>query len=93
MGGSLINHGGQNPLEPAKLGCKIIHGPNISNFKEIYNKLGRMEVSILFKKYLDGSKIIERNFSSKNSFLLRKRLAKYGNQILNSTYFELTKFI
>ena len=93
MGGSLINHGGQNPLEPAKLGCKIIHGPNISNFKEIYNKLGRMEVSTLFKKYLDGSKIIERNFSTKNSFLLRKRLAKYGNQILNSTYFELTKFI
>ena len=25
--------------------------------------------------------------------ILRKRLAKYGNQILNSTYFELTKFI
>ena len=29
MGGSLIAHGGQNPLEPAKFGCKIIHGPNI----------------------------------------------------------------
>ena len=35
MGGSLINHGGQNPLEPARAGCKIIHGPHIANFKEI----------------------------------------------------------
>ena len=93
MGGSLINHGGQNPLEPAKLGCKIIHGPNTSNFREIYNKLGKMGVSKVFKKYFDGSKIVEMNFNNKNSILLRKRLEKYGNQILNSTYLELIRLI
>ena len=32
MGGSIIKHGGQNPLEAARYGCKIIHGPNIENF-------------------------------------------------------------
>ena len=31
---SLVNDGGQNPIEPAKFGCKIFHGPNIDNFKE-----------------------------------------------------------
>ena len=33
---SLINDSGQNPIEPARLGCKIYHGPNVSNFSEIY---------------------------------------------------------
>jgi 3-deoxy-D-manno-octulosonic-acid transferase len=32
LGGSLINHGGQNPLEATRYGCNILHGPNIDNF-------------------------------------------------------------
>lgn len=39
VGGSLVPHGGQNPLEPARLGCAIIHGPNVSNFSPICDEL------------------------------------------------------
>ena len=39
MGGSLINHGGQNPIEPLKHNCKIITGKYIDNFSEIYEDL------------------------------------------------------
>jgi len=39
MGGSLIPHGGQNPIEPAKFGAAILHGPHVSNFAEIYAAL------------------------------------------------------
>ncbi len=39
MGGSLIPHGGQNPLEPARLGCAIVAGPHTDNFAEIYDQL------------------------------------------------------
>ena len=39
VGGSIIKHGGQNPIEASRLGCKILHGPNVSNFKEIYELL------------------------------------------------------
>ena len=39
MGGSLVEHGGQNPLEPARLDCALITGPNISNFLRIYKEL------------------------------------------------------
>ena len=39
VGGSLITHGGQNPLEPARFGNFIINGPNVNNFKEIYSFL------------------------------------------------------
>ena len=34
---SLAMDGGQNPIEPARLGCEILHGPNVSNFFEIYD--------------------------------------------------------
>jgi 3-deoxy-D-manno-octulosonic-acid transferase len=39
MGGSLVRHGGQNPIEAAKLGAAILHGPHVWNFAEIYAAL------------------------------------------------------
>lgn len=39
IGGSLIEHGGQNPIEAIKLGSAILHGPHVSNFAEIYAAL------------------------------------------------------
>ena len=41
MGGSLVSHGGQNPIEAAKLGAAILHGPHVWNFAEIYAALDR----------------------------------------------------
>ncbi len=39
MGGSIAEHGGQNPIEAAKLGRPILHGPNVWNFADIYAAL------------------------------------------------------
>jgi 3-deoxy-D-manno-octulosonic-acid transferase len=39
MGGSLVEHGGQNPIEPIKLGAAIVHGPHVWNFADIYSAL------------------------------------------------------
>jgi 3-deoxy-D-manno-octulosonic-acid transferase len=39
VGGSLASHGGQNPIEPIKLGAAILHGPHVWNFSEIYEAL------------------------------------------------------
>jgi 3-deoxy-D-manno-octulosonic-acid transferase len=41
IGGSLVRHGGQNPIEAAKLGAAILHGPHVFNFTEIYEALDR----------------------------------------------------
>ncbi len=41
MGGSLVSHGGQNPIEAAKLGAAILHGPHVFNFAEIYAALDK----------------------------------------------------
>jgi 3-deoxy-D-manno-octulosonic-acid transferase len=39
MGGSLVPHGGQNPIEAVKLGASIVHGPHVFNFTDVYHAL------------------------------------------------------
>jgi 3-deoxy-D-manno-octulosonic-acid transferase len=39
MGGSLVEHGGQNPIEAIKLDASIVHGPHVYNFGELYAAL------------------------------------------------------
>jgi 3-deoxy-D-manno-octulosonic-acid transferase len=41
VGGSLVPHGGQNPIEPAKLGAAILHGPHVHNFTDVYAAIDR----------------------------------------------------
>jgi 3-deoxy-D-manno-octulosonic-acid transferase len=41
MGGSLVAHGGQNPIEAIKLGASIVHGPHVFNFADVYDALDR----------------------------------------------------
>ncbi|MGE3246028.1 MAG: 3-deoxy-D-manno-octulosonic acid transferase [Beijerinckiaceae bacterium] len=49
VGRSLAGGGGQNPIEPAKLGTAILHGPDVGNFTEVYAELhaggGAVEVA------------------------------------------------
>lgn len=39
LGGSLVDHGGQNPIEPAKLAVPILYGPHVANFADVYAAL------------------------------------------------------
>src|SRR3979409_552759 len=39
MGGWLVEHGGQNPIEAVKLGASIVHGPHVFNFTDVYQAL------------------------------------------------------
>ncbi len=54
VGGSLVKHGGQNPIEPAKLGAAILHGPHVWNFAEIYAALDEAHGAEMM---LDASKL------------------------------------
>ncbi|MBL8588380.1 MAG: 3-deoxy-D-manno-octulosonic acid transferase, partial [Methylobacteriaceae bacterium] len=39
LGKSLAGDGGQNPIEAAKLGCAVLHGPHVANFAEDFAML------------------------------------------------------
>ena len=57
MGGSIIKHGGQNPLEATRFGCRIVHGPHIENFKDIYKLLSEYKIA----KKISDTKNFEKN--------------------------------
>ena len=51
----LENVGGQNPIDAAKLGCKIYHGPYVYNFKEIYESLEKNNISKKIMNHIELS--------------------------------------
>ena len=92
LGGSLIMHGGQNPLEATRYGCKVLHGPNISNFREIYKFLDKKNLSRKINNQDQLINCIIKYFNSKsNSKKIIKDLHLMGIDILNKTYKEINK--
>jgi 3-deoxy-D-manno-octulosonic-acid transferase len=47
LGASLVRYGGHNPIEPAKIGVPMIHGPHIANFAEIFATLSDARAAIM----------------------------------------------
>lgn len=93
LGGSLINHGGQNPLEAARIGCNVLYGPNIYNFREVYSFLNNIKIA---QKVSGENDIIKKlivlfqnkNRSNKNYLNLRsigtKILKRYCDEIIQN---------
>ena len=73
VGGSLVPHGGQNPIEPAQLGCAILHGTHMHNFLAIEGELKAAGASVLVETPQDIAKEVDHLFS--NSGLLQERIA------------------
>ena len=93
LGGSLITHGGQNPLEPSRFGCNIVHGPSVYNFKEIYLFLKQNKISTMIKNQKELTNTIDNFFNKKtNKRLIQKKLNLIGKKILKITYKEIKNF-
>ncbi len=91
LGGSLIKHGGQNPLEAARYGCKILHGPYISNFKEIYKFLNKKNFSEKIINHEELCSLLNKNFNKKDyAKKFVRNLNLIGIKILNKTYEEIS---
>ena len=90
LGGSLINHGGQNPLEAARYGCCVFHGPHISNFKEIYEHLQKKKISFKVKNQNHLTNLLQKKLDKKNfSKKSMKNLSLEGIKILNKIFNEI----
>ena len=92
---SLIKDGGQNPIEPARLGCKILHGPYVSNFAETYEYLRKLGVTKKINNSNELSLSLVEEFKedkAKNQEITVK-IESHGQNILNNTIIELKKYI
>ena len=89
LGGSIINRGGQNPLEAARYGAKILHGRNTDNFKDVYKLLKSLKVSriVYTPNQLASSITFKKN---KNIGI---KIKKIGDKILKKTIKELDSLI
>tara|TARA_B100001173_G_scaffold297441_1_gene294076 strand:+ start:962 stop:2203 length:1242 start_codon:yes stop_codon:yes gene_type:complete len=93
VGGSLIKHGGQNPLEPARLGNHIINGPNVKNFKEIYAFLNKLKMSSSTSNISTMENIIFKKLKTKTHNKNIKKITQIGNNILKKNLFYLNKYL
>ncbi len=92
---SLIKDSGQSPIEPARLGCKILHGPFISNFKEIYEYLKNLGITKKINNSDELSVSLVEEFKAdraKNQEIAAK-IENYGQNVLNNVTLELKKYI
>jgi len=89
LGGSIVNRGGQNPLEAARYGAKILHGPNIDNFKDVYKTLSDLKIS----KRINTTKELASSIVFKKNKKLGKKIKKIGAKILKETINDLDKLI
>jgi 3-deoxy-D-manno-octulosonic-acid transferase len=93
VGGSIVKHGGQNPLEPARLGNYIINGPNVKNFKEIYTFLNILKISSSTSNILKMEKKILRILKTKTNNRNIKKIIKIGNDVLEKNLLYINKYL
>ncbi len=94
MGGSIVKHGGQNPLEAVRNACKIINGPYVENFKDIYKLLEKFGIS----KKINSSSGLEKSIQQllnkkKETVKINKKIKKIGTKLLKDITKELNKII
>ena len=94
LGGSLINHGGQNPLEAARAGCKILHGPYIENFKDVYSFLSKFRISKKVTNLTQLKHEVIENLKTKS--MPKKnilKIKKIGKEILRKNYNQISNYL
>jgi 3-deoxy-D-manno-octulosonic-acid transferase len=86
---------GQNPIEAAKLGCRIYSGPFVNNFKEIYKYLEELNISKKVENYKELSQDVIKDLNEVKKEDIKKInvIQEFGEEIKNKTVKELNNFL
>jgi len=89
------NTGGQNPIDAAKMGCYIYHGPYVYNFDEIYQYLDESKLSeeITSPKNLADKLVKNFNLDLQSNSEKLKKLDIYSNKIFDNVINEYNEFV
>jgi len=92
---SLKKDSGQNPIEPARLGCTIFHGPNVSNFDEVYEFLKSLGIAnkVTSPEELSQSLVEELKKNKEKNEDILKKIENYGLNTLNNVLKEIKIYI
>ena len=93
MGKSLTGKGGQNPLEPARHGAAVLHGPNIDNFSDIYKLLNKLKITQKVNGVASLTSLVNKLMIKKNSKKNYLKIEKIGKKILNNTKDEINSLL
>ena len=93
LGGSLIRHGGQNPLESAREGNYILYGPYVENFKEVYGMLEKLKIARRVNSIKNMKSVVRQKINFLQGNTVNKKLKYLGDKILNKNLSEIKKFI
>ena len=94
LGKSITTDGGQNPLEPARHNCTIIHGPNVSNFTEIYNYLDKLKISFKVNNEIQlTNKLYTLIKKGKKTITISSKINKIGDKVLKKNLNEIESFL
>jgi len=81
-------------LEPARFGCKILHGPHIQNFTEIYKLLNQNNLSSKFNNVNQLVKLVDQSFKQKQNYTNKTiKLKKIGSNILDHTLANINYYL
>ena len=89
------NEGGQNPIEAAKLDCKIYHGPYVSNFEDIYKILSNNKISKQISSYDELSKNLIHDFKNPGNINFKSKniVDNLGEETLIETMKIINNFL
>ena len=93
MGKSLVGKGGQNPLEPARYGAAVLHGPNIDNFSDIYTLLKKLKITYKVNGETSLRNLVNKLIIKPNSKKNYLKIEKIGKKILNETKDEINSLL
>jgi 3-deoxy-D-manno-octulosonic-acid transferase len=91
----LKNVGGQNPIEAAKLGCKIYHGPYVYNFKDIYEIIRENNISKKIDNHseLSNNLIVDLEIFRKEDNKISNLINNLGQKTFTDTMKNINNFL
>ena len=93
VGGSIVNRGGQNPLEAVRMGNYVMHGKKVNNFKEIYKELKNLKISSEVKNVDQMVKVFVNYHNYKTSSSKLNKINYLGTKIFENNVKEIKNYL